>query len=104
MGMRISSHSISTMELSQPPAQHQNPLHQLSQGSAQQSFHIPDEIQVPRTEIRWDFLLCFATASITLSAERCLNVNCWIRFIFCKYYCSSMNFGINESEAGEAGI
>lgn len=49
MGMRISSHSISTMELSQPPAQHQNPLHQLSQGSAQQSFHIPDEIQVPRT-------------------------------------------------------
>lgn len=104
MGTGTSFHWISTMELPQSTASTEILCTSTAKDEPSRAFTSLLKLKFPGQEICGDFPLCFATASITLSAERCLNVNYWIRFIFCKYYCSSMNFGINESEAGEAGI
>ena len=79
--------------------------HWHSWGSARQSLPIHAEIWSSQHGHTWWFSAPpSAAASITLSAKICLNVNYWIRFIFCKYYCYFMDFGINESKDREAGM
>lgn len=88
-----------------PPAQHLKLSTNTAKARSGRAFTPLKNCEVPKTgDARWFSAPCFATASITLSAKLCLNMNYWIRFIFCKYYCYFMDLGINESKDRGARI